>query len=179
MPTPSRSKTVWNFLDIPAGASKAEIRKGYKRFVLKEHPDMGGKDDPASVERFAMITEMYRDIMKSDEDKFWLESFDARVTAIVMEREKRWAKKRRLNREMRKYRERKQREAEAAAAAAAATAAAVAPPGVVEAAPACEAEPEQEGFRPDQIIVVVILGFAALLVLAFLAIALSVAGQAK
>jgi len=146
-------------LGIPPGAPKDQIRKGYKKFVLREHPDIGGKDDPASVERFTRITEAYRDIMRADEDKFWLEAFDARVSAIVLERDRRWAKQRWIWAEARRYREAKRarEEAEGAAAAAGSVATAQAQATVAAAPAEGEAQEQGESWGADRLVVGAVL----------------------
>lgn len=134
---------------------------------------MGGKDDTESVERFTKITQMYRNIMQADDDKFWLEAFDARVSSIALKREKRWARKRFLLREAQHYRQAKQARQVPGAAAAQAPGGAAQGAAGGEAAPA----PEAQALQPGQLIVGAALAAASLVVLSFIAIlASSVSG---
>jgi len=90
----TQAKSVWALLELPPGASKADIRKQFKRFVRTEHPDIKGESTPESVEKFTNIMKSYREIMASDEDLFWLESWCARVEAVNIEKRKAYLRRR-------------------------------------------------------------------------------------
>lgn len=93
---------IWVLLDLKPGADKAEIRKKYKRFVRTEHPDIKaqrGEFDPRAGEKFAKVTAAYREVMTGDEDKFFLESFVARVDAFNAKRNERWRQRAEYRRE--------------------------------------------------------------------------------
>ena len=48
------NKEYYDLLGVTSDASEAELKKAYRRFALKEHPDKGG--DP---EKFKQINEAY------------------------------------------------------------------------------------------------------------------------
>lgn len=53
-------------LDVPRGASEADIKKAYRKLAKELHPDKN-KDNPKATERFAKVTQAY-DIL-ADKDK--------------------------------------------------------------------------------------------------------------
>jgi len=71
--------TIWDELDLPVGCSKAEIRSGFKRYVRKNHPDVTGDTSDFARERWTVITEAYKEIMKVGDDMYWLMTWDAKV----------------------------------------------------------------------------------------------------
>jgi len=153
MPSPTRTKSIWVLLGLEIGAPKEEIRRGYKQFVLRSHPDTnGGRIDPEFAEKFEQVTILYKEIMDADEDKFWLERFDASAAEKVREREDRWTARQEYNKYARMY------AAEAAAAERAANG---------------EPEPEEalkkeEGPKADQILLGTIFGLGGFVFLAFM-----------
>jgi len=85
-----QDQSIWTLLDLPPGAPKAEIKKKFKRFVRTEHPDVKGDPDPEAATRFSKIMETYKQIMDTDEDRFWLDAYCAKVEAIEASREAKW-----------------------------------------------------------------------------------------
>mmetsp|Transcript_44153 Transcript_44153/g.103213 ORF Transcript_44153/g.103213 Transcript_44153/m.103213 type:complete len:241 (+) Transcript_44153:53-775(+) len=75
---------IWALLGLKGTASKAEIKRQFKKFVRQNHPDVKGDRSPAAIERWQAITEAYRSIMKTSDDLFWVESWVARVRQIEM-----------------------------------------------------------------------------------------------
>ncbi|MBV9883369.1 MAG: J domain-containing protein [Sphingomonadaceae bacterium] len=57
---------LYNQLNVPRGASEAEIKKAYRKLAKELHPDRN-KDNPKATERFAKVTQAY-DIL-TDKDK--------------------------------------------------------------------------------------------------------------
>jgi hypothetical protein len=57
---------------LPAGAPKDELRKGFKRFVSKEHPDVKGPG--ADRSKFDQVMSDYRKIMDLGDDVFMMEA---------------------------------------------------------------------------------------------------------
>ncbi|HMG46659.1 MAG TPA: J domain-containing protein [Allosphingosinicella sp.] len=57
---------LYSQLNVPRGASEAEIKKAYRKLAKELHPDKN-KDNPKSTERFAKVTQAY-DIL-TDKDK--------------------------------------------------------------------------------------------------------------
>jgi curved DNA-binding protein CbpA len=49
-------------LGVPRGASEEEVRKAYRRMVLKHHPDVN-PDDPRAEERFKEIQQAYETLL--------------------------------------------------------------------------------------------------------------------
>ena len=57
---------LYSQLNVPRGASEAEIKKAYRKLAKELHPDRN-KDNPKATERFAKVTQAY-DIL-TDKDK--------------------------------------------------------------------------------------------------------------
>lgn len=53
-----RARDYYKTLNVPKGASDAEIKRAYRRLARQYHPDVTGDDD-RSTERFKEITEAY------------------------------------------------------------------------------------------------------------------------
>lgn len=88
------AQAIWSMLGLAPGASKEQIRKQFKTFVRTEHPDVKGAPGPAAIEKFTRVMEAYRDIMASDEDRFWLECTCAKVDEIVKAQRAGWMRRR-------------------------------------------------------------------------------------
>uniref|UniRef100_A0A7S0AGG2 J domain-containing protein n=1 Tax=Pyrodinium bahamense TaxID=73915 RepID=A0A7S0AGG2_9DINO len=187
-PSPTLKPRIWDMLGLKPGADKDEIRKGYKQFVLMEHPDRTGKDDPKFKERFRVITAAYKKVMKMSDDEFWLERFDAGVTAVYRNevnspslnpwerRYKEWDRKRRE--EEQAARDRQERMVDPAVRQFAAAVKAADAARARRATPTRPPAASQEGMlRPDQLFLGALLAGAALVFLCFLIIlATSLAG---
>lgn len=65
-------------LQLPAGASKPDVKQAYYKCALKHHPDKNG-NTAESNERFKEITEAYAFLNREDEDvpKFMRNMFDS------------------------------------------------------------------------------------------------------
>src|SRR3954463_4851531 len=57
---------LYSQLNVPRGASEADIKKAYRKLAKELHPDKN-KDNPRATERFAKVTQAY-DIL-TDKDK--------------------------------------------------------------------------------------------------------------
>ncbi|CAK0791297.1 unnamed protein product [Prorocentrum cordatum] len=61
--------SIWQQLDLPTGASKDdELRKGFKRFVSREHPDVKGPG--ADRSHFDQVTTDYKKTMDLGDEAF-------------------------------------------------------------------------------------------------------------
>jgi len=56
--TTTTSHDYYDLLDIPPDATHAQIKRAYRRFARKYHPDMNN-GDPQAAEHFKLITEAY------------------------------------------------------------------------------------------------------------------------
>lgn len=70
---------IWELLGMEAGASRKEIRREFKLFVRKNHPDVSGDKSLRNMRRWNAITESYRQVMQISDDLFWVKSWCARV----------------------------------------------------------------------------------------------------
>lgn len=70
-----RRASIWRMLDLPVGASKDDLRKSFKEFVRREHPDVKG--DAADRSKFDLVMAEYKKIMDVGEDVFFLEASQA------------------------------------------------------------------------------------------------------
>ena len=57
---------LYSQLNVPRGASEAEIKKAYRKLAKELHPDKN-KDNPKATERFSKVTQAY-DLL-TDKDK--------------------------------------------------------------------------------------------------------------
>lgn len=71
--------SIWELLGMEAGAPRKEIRREFKVFVRKNHPDVSGDHSLRNMRRWNAITESYRQIMQISDDLFWVKSWCARV----------------------------------------------------------------------------------------------------
>src|ERR1700741_1218926 len=65
-PLSSPLADLYSQLNVPRGASEADIKKAYRKLAKELHPDKN-KDNPKATERFAKVTQAY-DIL-TDKDK--------------------------------------------------------------------------------------------------------------
>jgi len=161
--------TIWSLLNLdPSRDGKDEIRKSYKQFVLREHPDTReGEADPEFVQRFNMVTKEYKKIMKTSDDDFWVHQFDARVSQDVQRKQE----YRQARMDYRRYAmELKLQEAEKEAAEFARIA-------KEQGLPLPGEEKKEEGPRPDEILGGVLVGGAGTLLFAFVAVIVSASGS--
>lgn len=73
--TPAVREDYYELLEVPAAATKQELRSAYHRLAMRYHPDHNG-DNPAAEERFKLIAEAWRtlsDPEKRAEYDDWLE----------------------------------------------------------------------------------------------------------
>lgn len=68
----TRTDNIWQMLDVPTGADKDQLRKGYKRFVKTEHPDVKGP--LADRDKFNEVMEEYKRMMELGDDIFNLQA---------------------------------------------------------------------------------------------------------
>mmetsp|Transcript_2157 Transcript_2157/g.4976 ORF Transcript_2157/g.4976 Transcript_2157/m.4976 type:complete len:215 (-) Transcript_2157:289-933(-) len=82
-PTAPGDRSVWQLLDVPANTEKSALRKRFKEFVRAEHPDLrGGERSPHQTEQFTQVMAKYKELMKANDDAFWLESFCAQIAEV-------------------------------------------------------------------------------------------------
>ena len=56
-------------LEVPLGASKAEVKKAYKKLAMKWHPDKHKDNEEEAKARFQEIQRAYQSLMSTDEDQ--------------------------------------------------------------------------------------------------------------
>ncbi|MEM0962081.1 MAG: J domain-containing protein [Bacteroidota bacterium] len=84
------SSSPYEVLGVPETASADEIRKAYRRLVLRYHPDRN-PGDPTATESFLRVQEAFRDVNPADPDA----GFDAARVARDMQQAAAEAERRR------------------------------------------------------------------------------------
>jgi hypothetical protein len=68
-PPPDRHTHDYEALELPIGASKADVKKAYKALARKWHPDKHPEDPDSAKAKFQEIQKAYDSLMSTDEDQ--------------------------------------------------------------------------------------------------------------
>ncbi|WP_223536298.1 J domain-containing protein [Pseudomonas sp. GL-B-16] len=72
MPAKPKAKPLYERMSLPGGASDEDIKRAYKKGVLKHHPDKH-PDDPLAQGRFIQFREAY-EILSDPQRRSWYDS---------------------------------------------------------------------------------------------------------